>query len=132
MEHPISRLKLSEVVTDRPGRVYGSSGRVRHAMQQDEDPMVHAARVFAKEISETIGREFVQGSFDELVLVAEPAFMGKLMAALPKKICQQRLAGTVPKDFSHLSDTDVEDRLQPTLIYLWKDPRRWEPRGFAA
>ncbi len=131
IELPVSRLKISEIVSDRSGQAFGVD-KIRHALDPQEDPVAHATRIFAKDLSDFLEREFSQNRFEELVLVAEPAFMGRLMAALPRSICQNHLAATIPKNFTHLADPDLEERLSATLRALWTDPRRWEESGFAA
>jgi protein required for attachment to host cells len=126
IEHPISKLKIHSLVSDRPGRVCGTAGaaNVRHNLVGEEDPLEHLAKVFAKDISETIQREFSKGEFDEFVLVAEPGFMGRMMAALPKKLCHKHLAATVTKELTQLVDSEIETRLRSVMTYLWGDPSR--------
>jgi protein required for attachment to host cells len=128
-DQPISRLKVREVVTDKPGRIFSSKFQIKHGLAAEEDPRERITRMFAKELAQMLERLYAKQRFDELVLVAEPSFMGKLKGYLSKNIAS-RVAMTVNKDLTHFSDREVAAHLEEVLREIWRDPRRWDPRGF--
>ena len=78
-------LHESELVSDRPGRGFSSSGgdgSVRHALAHRESHHEHVAKEFASRIAASLEAARNQKRFTEIVLVAEPHFLGLLRAAL--------------------------------------------------
>ncbi len=84
LSHPESRLHDTELSSDLPGRTFDSHGQGRHAMEQATDPKEREAQAFAVEIARHIDRGRREGSFDALVLVAPPKFLGRLRQKLSK------------------------------------------------
>jgi protein required for attachment to host cells len=72
--------------SDRPGRSFESVGSVRHAMEGSSDPNREQKRQFARRIVDAVEARLAAKSFDQLVVVAPPATMGDLRAALPAKV----------------------------------------------
>lgn len=67
-----------ELVTDRPGRVFESAGPGRHAMEPPTDPKEQEAIRFAREIAREVEAGRTHDRFGGLILVAGPAFLGRL------------------------------------------------------
>jgi protein required for attachment to host cells len=74
--------------SDRPGRVAPRTGggTIRSAIDGDRSPRDHEADLFARHVTRQLERAHRRGSFDKLVLMAPPAFLGMLRAALPKSL----------------------------------------------
>lgn len=93
--------------SDRPGRVFDSFGKGRHAMSQEETVRDHELQTFAGEIAHLLAKAHSAGQFRQLVLIAEPSILGfvrhKLSPPLKRALCFE-----VPKN---PADFDV-DRLQ--------------------
>ena len=82
LEHEAGHAHEGELTTDRPGRAFQSVGDVRHAMEPPVDPKEQEAMKFAKEVSQRLESGRQEGSFDRLVLVAAPHFLGLLRKSL--------------------------------------------------
>lgn len=63
----------------------GSSSRMRHGLDKQVEAVEHVADVFAKELSIFLREGRTRNEFDELILVAEAGFLGKLRKYLDKE-----------------------------------------------
>lgn len=88
-----------ELGSDRPGRAFESMGGARHAVEPRHDPHREAKRAFAEELAGRLAAALQAGRCQRLVLVAPPAFLGDLRAALPHA-AQRALLGTLDKDLT--------------------------------
>lgn len=90
LEHPESRLKESELVTDQPGRSRETRAQ-GHAMDEASATAQEEA-AFADEIVHTLDKARQEGRFSDLILVANPHFLGvlrqKLNGPLEKTVVQ--------------------------------------------
>ncbi len=82
MEHPEASLQGRELITDSPGRSYDAVGVGQHAMEFNTDPERQQLIKFAKQICNYIESAGKQGHFDQLVVIAAPAFLGQLRSQL--------------------------------------------------
>jgi protein required for attachment to host cells len=83
LENPDGRKKAGELVSDRGGRSFDSSGQGRHAMgQQRTGPKVQIATTFARQVAGEISKATHSGRCRGYVLVAAPRFLGLLRDAL--------------------------------------------------
>ena len=99
-----------ELGTDRPGRVHESVGSARHAVEPRQDLHEAAEAAFAREVAERLERAAMGGRYDRLVLVAPPAFLGRLRLALGTRV-RQRLAGTLNRELTRAPARDIAERL---------------------
>ena len=76
--HPESRQHEQELTSDLPGRAFDSGGQGRHAMGTEISPKEQEAITFAKMVSDYLETARVQHSYEKLVLVAAPTFLGLL------------------------------------------------------
>jgi len=107
LERPSARLHARELTTDLTGRVPTTGTRVgagprviaRHGAQSDYDP--HAAPVerFARQLSARIARLAQTERVEELVLIAEPRFLGILRRELPAPL-RQRVTRELPRNLT--------------------------------
>ncbi len=82
IDHPEGAAKTSELVSDRQGQVMESFRDGQHAAQPRVDPTEQIAERFAKEIADQLRQKRVDNWLGRLVLVAPPAFLGRLRGAL--------------------------------------------------
>lgn len=102
---PKARLHDRELMSDRPGRVFermaSAKGRkgaaARHSADGGRSPRKHRAEVFARKIVGELRKAQRSGSFDRLVIIAAPAFLGLLRAAMPKTL-RESIVSEIPKD----------------------------------
>jgi protein required for attachment to host cells len=104
IDNPPSR----ERGTERPGRVHESATAARHAVEPRTDPHREAKRAFARHLAERL--EAAAGSYARLLLVAPPAFLGDLRAALGDA-ARAKLAGTLDKDLAKAPLADIAGHL---------------------
>lgn len=88
--------------SERPGRGRESQGMARHAIEPREDLHRAAKRGFARQMAERLEASAQAGRFASLLLIAPPAFLGDLRAALGDQ-ARRRLAGSLDKDLTHLA-----------------------------
>jgi protein required for attachment to host cells len=71
----------------------------------------HAAKTFASELAHKLQHGRIEQSYDELVLIAAPRFLGALRNALDGATAA-RVRGTLDKDFAGLKDHELVKRLE--------------------
>jgi len=114
LSHPESRLHSRELSSDSPGRSFDSQGAGRHGMEQATDPQEREAQVFAADIARRIERGRHEGSFDSLVLVAPPKFLGRLRAELSKS-ARAALVGEIDKNLVEADAKTLERQVSAFL-----------------
>jgi protein required for attachment to host cells len=86
-------LRQRDRYTDRPGRVFDSFGKGRHAMAPGETGRHQSTQRFAHEVADYLYRALRAGEFNHLVLISDPTFLGLLRreftAALRRRICHE-------------------------------------------
>ena len=70
--------------SDRPGRAFDSFGSGRHAMADSETGRRHETRQFARQLADYLNAGIAANEFENLVLIASPAFLGHIRAELSK------------------------------------------------
>ena len=116
---PMGKAKGSDLISDRPGRVFDSktfargghqTAMPRHSYSNKEKPQRHLAVVSCKKVVDWVekGRKR-EGNLD-LVFVAEPKLMGTLKNQFSKK-SQEKIVKRWEKDFHWLSEIQVKERL---------------------
>lgn len=82
MAHAEGRERDQDMVSDRPGRSFDSTGEHRHAMERQVDPKRHEAEVFAKRVADRLDQARTSGDCNQIVLIAAPEFLGVLRQQL--------------------------------------------------
>ena len=95
---------------DRPGRVHESVGAARHAIEPRSDPHEAAKTEVARRLVARLAQAAGEGRFGRVALVAPPAFLGELRAALPPALAQAVL-GTLDKDLTRHPPAAVIEQL---------------------
>lgn len=116
-EHPEGREQSKEIeATSPPGRgqqggAHGGAqpGR-RTSLEPRTWPKEAEAQRFAQQLSDYLEEAVAKRSFDYLVLVAPPHFLGTLKGTLGRQAAKH-LRATIDKELSTLDATDVRQRL---------------------
>ena len=103
---------LSEV-SDRPKHASTHHG----ALRTTGKPQDEAEHRFAKEVVRMLERGLAEGSFHHLVLVAPPKLLGILRENLTVGLAA-RARASEPKDYAHLTDHELEQRVRE-LVHIW-------------
>jgi len=104
--HPESRLKAQDMNADHPGSTSDPSGAGRHGVDSRSDPKDVEKHEFAQELAHRISAAVNTQHIDNLILMAEPAFLGELRRALPEKI-RHRVVLEIDKDLSNESNEEI-------------------------
>jgi len=109
-----SSLPSREIASDRPGRNIDRGGQGRHAMGPPTDPARYAQEQFAKDIVRLLDDKRISGSFERLVVVAPPQFLGDLRAAMPQQL-GEAVGAELAKDLSKLPPHELQGHLREVL-----------------
>jgi len=113
IEHPESRMRPSELLSDKPGRVKQSTGS-RAALEPHTPRKKVEAERFARELAQVLDEGVVSGACERLVLVTPPAFLGVLRDKLPSRVAA-RVSDVIEKDYLHLDQPTLKKRLESEL-----------------
>lgn len=115
LEHPESREKGADLVSDRPGQMH-SPGNGHRAAQPKTDPKTNEARLFAQQLAQQLNHGRTTQQYERVILVAPPSFMGMINEKL-----DSQTAGLVSdrfeKDYTKASDKELTGHLE-SCIYL--------------
>jgi len=114
-EHPESRAKGGELVSDRPGHTATDQGR-RTALDPDTEPKRVAQEQFARELGRALEQGRVQNRYGGLVLVASAPFLGILRAQLPGGVMTQ-LREAIDKDYTALAERELAAQLGASVAH---------------
>ena len=109
--HPQGRMQNQDIDTDKPGRVFDSFGEGRHSTSPKQEPTEHIAQQFALELAEMLNKGRLTNTYDKLVLIAEPKFLGVLRAALDKNT-ESLVSQTVNKELLDIKEQDLAEYLE--------------------
>lgn len=114
--NPDGRKRSGEIDTDRAGETFTAARGVsgRRAMHHEQTAHERVADNFARELAGEIDRARTEHRFDNLILVAEPHFLGRLRHALPKTSLHT-VKASVTKDLAAVSWNEVADHISDVL-----------------
>lgn len=109
MTHLASQEHNSDLIGNRPNQN-------QHGMEKDlkgNEPQSfreHESEKFAREIADHLHRMRSRNAFEELVLVADPRFLGQLRRTLTKTV-QQLVIGTLDKRAVSMKPAEIESMI---------------------
>ena len=109
-EHPASRLRNQDLVSDQAGRTFESVGTARSAYEAHVDPHHVELLKFARLLGERLTEEKRKQSFSRLYLMANPSFLGLLRPHLDHST-KEALVAEVGKDMTEQSVDEIEKHL---------------------
>jgi protein required for attachment to host cells len=86
--------------SDRPGRGHAKARGTRHAFGGENDPRHREAMAFARRIARRLDEARRRDEYDDLVVVAGPAFLGLMREELSGPT-RARIVSEVHKDLVH-------------------------------
>lgn len=113
--HPQSRLKGSDLVSDRAGFMQ-SAGNGHGTRQPAIDPKQNEAEHFAQEIARTLDLGRGQNKYERLILVAGSPFLGTLKSRLSGQVLALT-SDTLEKDYTSNNAREIGKHLEH-CIYL--------------
>lgn len=108
LSNPSGRKAERELVSDRAGAKASSaaSGTIRHALDRVTNHHEGRAKRFAARIGRALEKARENEAFEELVLVAEPRFLGYLREALPPGM-RKLVSEEIGREFKRGSDREI-------------------------
>jgi len=113
--HPESRMKGSDLVSDRAGYVQGV-GNGHASRQPATDPKQNEAEHFAHEIARSLELGRGQNKYERLILVVGSPFLGTLKARLSDQVLTLT-SDTLEKDYTAANEREISKHLEH-CIYL--------------
>lgn len=114
-EHPASRMKGSDLVSDRPGHM-PRSGNSQGSRQPTIEPKQNEAEHFAKEIANTLEMGRGQNGYERLIVAAAAPFLGVLKSHLSDGVIS-RMSETINKDYTQVPEHELGSKFEH-CIYL--------------
>lgn len=113
LAHMESRLHDRDITSDLPGKIKSEFG-AGHAFEQPTDPKKHETDNFAHRIAQDLEKAHNAKKFEQLLIVAEPSFLGLLRNCLPEQIKKQ-ICFELDKNITMLSAADIRKHLPEFL-----------------
>jgi protein required for attachment to host cells len=107
LDNPDGAKRNREIDSDRPGSASvgaAAPGNVKRGMAHEQTAHERVVQNFAREVAEALRKARNANEIDELLLVAEPGFLGELTGALDKPTAKL-IAAKVHKDLA-IADAD--------------------------
>ena len=112
-QHPESRLKGSELQSDRPGHERSDrAGGTELTPRSDPHRKEHQA--FAHEIAKKLGEALDAGEYGSLAIIASSPFLGELRHALGKAVTKAT-THVADLDLTSFGLSEIETRLEREL-----------------
>jgi len=109
--------RTSDIVSDREGRMAGTSAGSRHSMSAASDPHAHEESEFLRAMATEIGEMGQNNLYDRLIIVAAPRALGDLRAHLPRA-ARDKVTGELNKDLTRLAEADLAQHLEAAGLLL--------------
>lgn len=112
LENPRGRLKSHEINADKWGFF---ATLLSHGSRQEkkESPTDRIAQLFAIKVADFIDECRVQKNFDDLILICEPQFLGRLRNLFSRDV-KNCISREIAKDLNIVSAEDLRARLYPS------------------
>jgi len=118
-----SRLRNHDHVSDRAGQTHQSGGYGAPSMGAQTDPVEHEHELLAREVAEVLAHGRYEHRVDAIVLVAAPAFLGRLRRAIDPQT-RALVVAEDAHDLSRLPEHELEGRMPATIWVDGEPPQR--------
>lgn len=114
LENPRGRLRAGDINADKPGdwKSLMGAGTQLTKLEKQQTPTDRVAQEFAKKVTEFLDSELKQQKFNNLVLISDPHFLGRLRGLFSKEL-KRSIIKEVTKDLGAVTTQELEDRLWP-------------------
>lgn len=114
-DHPESRMKAADLVTDQPGHYQGSDSK-RGTYQAHTSPKESEIERFAIELAHKLEHARADNDYAKLLIVAPAHFQGILKKHL-SNTTQDKIEYTFEKDYTKLPQRELIEQLHQQLGY---------------
>jgi protein required for attachment to host cells len=111
--HPESRQKNEDLSADRPGH-FQRENLGSATFNEPTEPKKVEAEIFAKSLIEKLNDGRNRHLYDDLIIVASPAFHGILNQNMAKALLQM-VSVTIDKDYTAVAEHELLKQLQSHL-----------------
>lgn len=115
LNHPESKLRSSEITSDRPGHYQGGES-ARGAYSPHMEPKEIEIDNFSREIAKELNQERNNKQYDELIVIA-PAQMNGLLFEHINKHVKEMVINKIQKNLLHMADHELLEFLQTNTKY---------------
>lgn len=95
-----------DIDSERPGRTFNSTGKLRHAIEPRVDAHERREAEFLKSVADRLEQALRRKAYDDLVLAAPPRALGILRKQLSSEV-QRRLRGELDRDLIKQPDAEI-------------------------
>lgn len=113
-EHPESRLRSSDLMSDEPGRSWSRPGGIITALDPPSDPAEMEHERFAEELCHDLETGLTEHQFEKLILVAPPRFLGLLRRHVAPGVAE-RITAEIDRNYTHVSLPDLPGMIRHHL-----------------
>ena len=107
-------LRARDIMADRPGRSFDTTGKGRSAMEPPTDPVEKREADFARSLADALEQKRRAGAFDRLILIAAPTALGDLRKALPEQL-KRLVYAELAKDLTKVPNDEMPKHLEDVL-----------------
>ena len=115
--HPEAQQHEQKLTSDLPGRQAGGATGSHHAVGSETDPKEYEAVKFAKDLCKHLEAAHNAQKFRQLIVVAAPAFLGRLRAEMSKNISKV-VTLELDKDIVEQDAASIRGHLPTVLPHL--------------
>lgn len=112
--HPSGRLHDRDLTSDRPGHDSGSQGEGPHVLDESTEAHTEEMHKFAREIAQRLDKGHADRSYDRLVLIAPPKFLGMLRDTLSDQV-SKCVSESLDKNLVQHSAEEVRGHVESLL-----------------
>lgn len=109
-----ARLRSGEIMSDKPGRSYSSTGYGRSGMEQRTDPRDYRETEFLRSVAEVINKKALENVFRKLVIAAPPQALGDLRKLL-SPAATEKVSAEIAKDLTTVPILDLGKHFEGAL-----------------
>lgn len=111
LKNPRGRLRAMAINADRPG-VFANLQTYGTRLVKAQSPTERVAQEFAKKVSTFLEEQMRANHFDDLVVISDPHFLGRLRNLFSKEL-KRLISREVTKDLMVITTQELENRLWP-------------------
>jgi protein required for attachment to host cells len=111
LKNPRGRLRAIAINADRPG-TFANLETYGARLVKSQSPTERVAQEFAKRVCVFLEHQVQDNQFDELVVISDPHFLGRLRHLFSKEL-KKKISREIKKDLIMITSRDLEKRLWP-------------------
>ncbi len=117
LSNPDGALHDRDLDSDRPGRLSSSAGggSIRHGLSSGSHRQDNGVRLFAKKITTALEKFRNDGQMKDLVVAAEPHFLGILKESFAKPL-ENLIKHEIHRDFSQGSPFKIQKQILHAIL----------------